>query len=51
MKKNLAKLNKIDLRDVWGHEASQFTTWLARQENLDLLSEAIGVDIKYVKTE
>lgn len=51
MKKNLSKLNKVELRDVWGHEAIDFTNWLAQQENLDALSEEIGVDIKLIKTE
>ena len=49
MKKNLSKLNKVELRDVWGHEAIDFTNWLAQQENLDALSEEIGVDIKLLK--
>lgn len=51
MKKNLSKLNKVELRDVWGHEAIDFTNWLAQPENLDALSEEIGVDIKLIKTE
>lgn len=50
MKKNLAKLQKIDLRDVWGIEPD-FTNWLAQKENLDLLGEEIGVEIKPIKTE
>jgi len=51
MKKRLSKLNKVELREVWGHEATDFTTWLAQQENLDVLSEEIGVDITLIKTE
>lgn len=51
MKKSLAKLQKVDLRDVWGHEALDFTKWLAGQENLDILSEEIGIDIKHLETE
>ena len=51
MKKNLSKLNKVELRDVWGHEEFDFSNWLAQEENLDALSEEIGVDIKLVKTE
>lgn len=51
MKKDLSKLQEVDLRDVWGHEAIDFTNWLAQQENLDALSEEIGVDIKLIKTE
>lgn len=49
MEKNLAKLQKIDPRDFWSKELD-FTSWLA-EEGLDLLSEAIGVDIKLIKTE
>jgi len=51
MKKTLSKLGKIELRDVWGHEAIDFTSWLAQEENLDVLSEEIGVTIKLIKTE
>lgn len=51
MKTTLSKLNKVELRDVWEHEALDFTNWLAQQENLDSLSEEIGVDIKLIKTE
>jgi len=51
VKKNLSKLSKIELREVWGHEATDFTSWLSQPENLDLLSEEIGVDIKLVQTE
>ena len=51
MKRDLARLTRIDLRDVWGHEATDFTNWLAQQENLDLLSEEIGIEIKLIKTE
>ena len=51
MKKSLAKLKKVELRDVWSHEALDFTKWLAQEENLDLLSEEIGVGIKLIQTE
>jgi len=51
MKQNLSKLNKVELREVWGHEAIDFTNWLARQENLEALGEEIGIDIKLIKTE
>lgn len=51
MKNALAKLSKVDLREVWGHEALDFSNWLAQKENLDVLSEEIGIDIKLIKTE
>jgi len=51
LKKKLSKLNKLELRDVWGHEALDFTEWLAQTDNLDALSEEIGISIKLIKTE
>jgi len=51
MKKTLSRLEKVELREVWGHEALDFTTWLAKKENLDALSEEIGIDIALEKTE
>lgn len=44
--KQLGKLEKIeDLRSIWKHEAKEFTPWLAEEQNLSLLSEAIGIDL------
>ena len=44
--RQLGKLEKIeDLRSIWKHEAKDFTPWLAEEENLSMLSEAIGIDI------
>lgn len=47
----LSKLEKVNLREVWKHEALDFTNWLAKQENLELLSDEIGIDITLVQTE
>lgn len=51
MKKILAKLQKVELRDVWEHEALDFTKWLTQKENLDLLSRELGIDIKLDRPE
>lgn len=51
MIKKLAKLSKVDLRSIWEHEALDFTNWLAQPENLDELSQAVGVDIKLIQAE
>ena len=48
---NLGKLQKVDVRTVWMHEAHDFTNWLAIESNLNLLGEEIGIDIKLIKTE
>lgn len=47
----LSKLVQIPLRDVWKHEALDFTQWLALPENIEHLSETIGVDIVDTQTE
>ena len=38
---NLGKLERVPLREVWRHEASDFTQWLALPENIDQLAEVI----------
>lgn len=48
----LGKLKEVkDLRSVWPHEAFDFTPWLAEEDNVALLSDAIGIDISIVETE
>ena len=51
MDNNLGRFKQVDLRQIWVHEAISFTNWLAREENLELLSEEIGISIKLLKTE
>jgi hypothetical protein len=47
----LSKLVQVSLRDVWKHEALDFTQWLALPDNIEHLSEAISVDIINTQTE
>lgn len=48
----LGKLTKIDdLRSVWKHEAINFTRWLVKEENLELLSNTIGINIEFEDKE
>jgi hypothetical protein len=44
--KPLGRLVKVELREVWLSESSQFTPWLAQVENLKLLGESIGIDLE-----
>lgn len=48
---DLGRLNEVDLRNAWKHEATDFTSWLAEKENLDVLSEEIGINISLLQTE
>ena len=43
---NLGRLEPIQLRDVWTTEAGDFTPWLAREENLSLLGDTIGIELQ-----
>lgn len=48
----LGKMIKItDLRSVWPHEVNDFTKWLAQEENLALLSDAINVELELEERE
>lgn len=51
MNHNLGKLTKVDLRQVWEHEATSFTRWLSKDENLSHLGAELGIAIKLLKTE
>ena len=48
---NLGKLEPVDLREVWRHEADDFTLWLAKQENLADLGDALGMQIEFKARE
>lgn len=47
----LSTLKKINLRAYWQHEALDFTRWLVRDENLQLLSDEIGISLIDAKAE
>jgi hypothetical protein len=46
---NLAKIERVDLREAWPNEARDFTPWLA--ENIAELGEALGMDLELQETE
>jgi len=45
----VGKIEKIKLREVWPHEAYDFTTWMA--ENMDVINDATGLDLSSPETE
>ncbi len=44
--RTLGRLERVDLRDIWATEASDFTPWLAREENLVVLSETLDMKLE-----
>lgn len=47
----LGELKKVDLRDVWQHEEYDFSKWLAEEQNIELLSNEIGIELVNIQTE
>ena len=46
---NLAKIERVDLREAWPNEAHDFTPWL--DKNIAELGEALDMDLEVIKTE
>ncbi len=44
--KQLGRLRKVELREAWLSESINFTPWLAQPENLELLGDAIGIQLE-----
>ena len=45
----IGRLRRVKLREVWPHEAHDFTPWLA--ENIDVLNDAIDLSLSIVERE
>ena len=45
----IGKIKRVPLRDVWKHEALDFTRWL--QENIDILNEVIDLNLSNPERE
>lgn len=41
----------MNLRDGWAHEAFDFTQWLVEPDNLQMLSDVIGIEIAPIEAE
>lgn len=47
----IGRLDKIDVREIWKGEATDFTPWLANEDNLKLLGDTVGFDLELVGEE
>ncbi len=47
----LSKLESVRLRDVWRHEANDFSKWMADANNLQILGEIVDIDLEFVERE
>lgn len=51
MSEKLGTLKRVDVRSLWPDEAADFTPWLAREENIARLGEALGLELEVEHTE
>ena len=51
MSDSLGSLEQVPLRKIWPHEAADFTPWLAEEENLALLGQALGLELEVEEVE
>jgi hypothetical protein len=47
MSSNIGRLQRVALREVWEHEAQDFTQWL--QNNIDVLNESLDLNLTGAK--
>lgn len=47
----IGKLTEMDVRDLWKHEQYDFSNWLAKEENIKLLDDEIGLTLMDINKE
>ncbi len=47
----LGQIEKVEIRTLWNNEEADFTPWLARDVNIQILADEIGVDLEVEGTE
>jgi len=50
-KDSLGQFKKLNVRKIWANETSDFTPWLANEENIQLLGKAIGLELEVEQVE
>lgn len=50
-KLKLGKLEEVDIRELWKHEQYDFPEWLSKEENIEMLSDEIGLTLTDINKE
>lgn len=48
---NIGRMQEVDIRDLWKHEQYDFSAWLAKDENIELLNEQLGLTLVDINAE
>lgn len=51
MERAMGEFKRIGVRDMWKNESAEFTPWLAQEENIVKLGEALGIELEVEKVE
>ena len=51
MTRELGIMRQVDVREQWPNEARDFTPWLAAEDNIALLGDALGIELAVEDTE
>ena len=47
----LGKLSEVDIRELWKHEQYDFSEWLSKEENIEILGDEIGLTLTDIDKE
>ncbi len=47
----LGRLEEVNIRELWKHEQHDFSQWLMKEENIELLNEMLGLSLIDVEEE
>ncbi|MDD7352949.1 MAG: DUF4268 domain-containing protein [Peptoniphilaceae bacterium] len=47
----LGKLEEVDIRELWKHEQYDFSEWLSKEENIEMLGDEIGLTLTDINKE
>lgn len=47
----IGRLTQIDIRELWAHEQYNFSEWLSKEKNIELLNEVLGLTLTDVNKE
>lgn len=50
-KLKLGKLEEVDVRELWKHKQYDFSEWLAKEENIEMLSNKVGLTLTDINKE
>lgn len=48
---SIGKLKEVELRDLWKHEQYDFSEWLAREDNISILNDILGLTLVDISRE